>query len=64
MIAAKAGFEECELVRVQRACVHNETSGAGGPKALEVELWVAIRRPYNRDGTPVSGDSATSLDTP
>ncbi|KAL5432562.1 hypothetical protein PMIN06_011973, partial [Paraphaeosphaeria minitans] len=39
IVAASAGFEERELVRVKRVCVHKET------KAAEVELWVAIRRP-------------------
>ncbi|OAG07110.1 uncharacterized protein CC84DRAFT_1204701 [Paraphaeosphaeria sporulosa] len=48
IVAARAGFEERELVRVKQACVHKETNVA------EVELWVAIRRP---SGTPVSGES-------
>ncbi|KAF2447072.1 hypothetical protein P171DRAFT_384125 [Karstenula rhodostoma CBS 690.94] len=49
IIAARAGFEERELVRVKRACARKET------KAAEVELWVAVRRP---SGTPVSGGSS------
>ncbi|KAJ4297709.1 hypothetical protein N0V90_005604 [Kalmusia sp. IMI 367209] len=60
VIAARAGFEERELVRVKRTCVHDGCTLNGGPKVADVELWVAIRRP---SGTPVSGDSASSLDS-
>lgn len=51
IVAAKAGFEERELVRVKRSCVHEDTNGA------EFELWVAVRRPW---GTPASGESSSN----
>jgi hypothetical protein len=50
IVAARAGFEEREVVRVERAGVQERTSSM-----KEVELWVAIRRP---SGTPASGGSS------
>ncbi|KAF1977849.1 hypothetical protein BU23DRAFT_451407 [Bimuria novae-zelandiae CBS 107.79] len=60
IIAARAGFEERELVRVPRACGDSATSSVDGPKGVEMELWVAIRHPC---GTPASRESATSLES-
>lgn len=53
-LAARAGFEERELVRVKRGRVHGPT---GEPNAGDVELWVAVRPPL---GPSASDESATS----
>ena len=60
VIAARAGFEERELVRIERTCMRDQDAQTKENTAAEVELWVAIRRP---SGSPASGDSATSSDS-
>ncbi|KAF2689293.1 hypothetical protein K458DRAFT_413590 [Lentithecium fluviatile CBS 122367] len=59
-LAARAGFEERELVRVKRLCMHNETGRKDEPNVGDVELWIAIRQPSS---CPVSDESATSSDS-
>lgn len=56
-IAAKAGFEDRELVRVKRSRPHDEGTHKDDPGVGDVELWFAIRPPT---GSPISGESATS----
>jgi hypothetical protein len=59
-LAARAGFEERELVRVKRSHIQSESTQDDKTKVRAVELWVAIRRPT---GSPISNESATSLET-
>jgi hypothetical protein len=59
-VAAKAGFEEREKVRVERSHVH-EGSELEQERIVEgVELWLAVRDMSMRSSSPVSDESTTA----
>jgi hypothetical protein len=53
-LAARAGFEKRELVRVKRCRMHDQSDELSVGDVGDVELWVAVR--------PVD-ESATSSDS-
>ncbi|KAF2636391.1 hypothetical protein P280DRAFT_459722 [Massarina eburnea CBS 473.64] len=58
IIAANAGFEQKEIVRVMPRALKGEAAQRNGPK---VELWVAVRSPKSTFES--SDESTTSLDS-
>ncbi|KAF2464864.1 uncharacterized protein BDR25DRAFT_271082 [Lindgomyces ingoldianus] len=59
-VAAKAGFEEQETVRIKRSTAQESVSQFGVPNVGDVELWVAIRQPSRSP----SDTSTTCSDSP
>ncbi|KAH3910185.1 hypothetical protein HBI56_222680 [Parastagonospora nodorum] len=45
LLVAKAGFEECEIVRIDQSLVHRGPSEKS-PNAVAVELWLGLRWPF------------------
>ncbi|KAF2190761.1 hypothetical protein K469DRAFT_392320 [Zopfia rhizophila CBS 207.26] len=71
-VAAKAGFEEQEIIRIKRPHYHQKSSEFGtlaqpdGPAFGDVELWVGIRQPSSSpsEGSTTEADSPTTNSVP
>jgi len=70
ILAARAGFEERELVQVKRCRMRGE-SDEPNVGDVTVDLWVAIRQPSDSlaekatsSGSPALAERATSLGSP
>lgn len=59
-LAAKAGFEEQEIVRIERCAAHTGQHLRNPTPINGIELWIAIRQPCQ---TP-SDTSITSSSSP
>lgn len=59
-VAAKAGFEERETVKIKRLARKNTPHAQDSPSAGDVELWIAIRQPARS----ISDTSTTCSDSP
>ncbi|KAH7075702.1 hypothetical protein BKA63DRAFT_469992 [Paraphoma chrysanthemicola] len=60
IVAAKAGFEECEVIRLAHLDVHNKMAREDPPEVADVMLWIGIRLPGGREP---SSDSASGTDS-
>jgi hypothetical protein len=61
-VAAKAGFEERETVKIKRLARKNAPHAQDAPGIGDVELWIAIRQPArsNSDTSTTCSDSPTA----
>jgi hypothetical protein len=55
-VATKAGFEECEVVRIAHLGMHEEVALEDPPEAADVTLWIGVRLPGG--GSPCSGSAS------
>jgi hypothetical protein len=55
-VAAKAGFEECETIRIVHMTVHEARACEDPPEAADVTLWIGVRLPGGR--SPCSGSAS------
>ncbi|KAH7398987.1 hypothetical protein DE146DRAFT_745592 [Phaeosphaeria sp. MPI-PUGE-AT-0046c] len=46
VVAARAGFEECETVRIKRLAKHEQQAPEEPRDAADVVLWIGIRLPF------------------
>ncbi|KAH7090434.1 hypothetical protein FB567DRAFT_438097 [Paraphoma chrysanthemicola] len=60
IVAAKAGFEECEVIRIAHLELHNKVAREDPPEVADVMLWIGVRLPSGR--SPRS-DSASGTDS-
>lgn len=60
ILAAKAGFEERETVKIRRLAAKNAPTAGAARDVGDVELWIAIRQPSRS----LSDASTTSSGSP
>jgi hypothetical protein len=58
MVITKAGFEQCEIVRVKRLAIHEKRGPETPPDAADVVLWIGVRLPCSR--SPYHGNASGS----
>jgi hypothetical protein len=58
LVTAKAGFEECEIIRLAQTTLQEKSAGDHAPHVPGIELWIGIRLPCSR--SPSSGNSSQS----
>jgi hypothetical protein len=61
LVIAKAGFEECEIIRLAQTIAQKGSASDHAPPAASVELWIGLRLPRSRS---LSSGNASQSESP